>query len=121
MNSFRCLKNLSTLLIVSLLLIGCQSDTVQASSPDPSTSEVSTLGVTNAKLDLGAAGISVEPLESTSSGNAEIVFESLSPAPLVNIASPKEIKVVDVEVRWPDGTSKKSSAVDISQKVEIQQ
>ena len=42
-------------------------------------------------------------------------------APLVNIASPKDVKVVDVEVRWPDGTSKKSSAVDISQKVELQQ
>ena len=42
-------------------------------------------------------------------------------APLVNIAMPGGIKVVDIEVRWPDGTSKKSNIVDIDKKVEIQQ
>ena len=59
--------------MVSLLLIGCQSDTDQASSPDSSTQAAI------AKLDVGPAGLSVEPLESASSGDAEIVFESLSP------------------------------------------
>ena len=73
MNSFRYLTTLLALLMVSLLLIGCQSDTDQASSPDSSTQAAI------AKLDVGPAGLSVEPLESASSGDAEIVFESLSP------------------------------------------
>ena len=42
-------------------------------------------------------------------------------ATLVNIALPGGTKVVDVEVRWPDGTSKKSTAVDVDERVEIQQ
>jgi len=49
MNSFRYLTTLPLLLMVSLL------------------------------LDVGPAGLSAEPLESASSGGAEIVFESLSP------------------------------------------
>ena len=40
---------------------------------------------------------------------------------LVNIAMPGDIKVDDIEVRWPDGTSKKSKAVDINKKIEIHQ
>ena len=74
MNSFRYLTTLPIIFIVSLLLIGCQSDTEQASSPDSSTSQAKIV-----KLDVGPAGLSVEPLESASSGDAEIVFESLSP------------------------------------------
>jgi hypothetical protein len=42
-------------------------------------------------------------------------------APLVNVATPSGIQVVDVDVQWPDGTSKKLDAVDIFKKVEIQQ
>ena len=40
---------------------------------------------------------------------------------LVNIAMPGDIKVDDIEVRWPDGTSKKFGAMDIVKKIEIQQ
>jgi hypothetical protein len=42
-------------------------------------------------------------------------------ARLLNIALPGGIKVTDVEVRWPDGTSKKLDVVDITEKVEFQQ
>jgi len=42
-------------------------------------------------------------------------------APLVNIAVPGERKIVDVEVRWPDGTSKKLDTVNVDEKIEIQQ
>jgi len=34
---------------------------------------------------------------------------------------PKGSKVVDIQVRWPDGTSKKSDAVDTRKTIEIQQ
>ena len=228
MNSFRCLRNLSTFLVVSLLLVGCQSSTEKESSADSSTSGVSPPGVVagdfngdshadlyavqnfyspQAETGRMAGGVSVmlagngdgtfaamPPRESglhvggdakslttvdfNGDGQLDLVaginddslvaFEQLSrkqknlsiqlrgkngntlaagaridlnfsdgtrrsvevaagsgylsqSAPLVNIASPKDVKVVDVEVRWPDGTSKKSNAVDISQKVELQQ
>ena len=42
-------------------------------------------------------------------------------APLINIGMPDGIKVVDIEVRWPDGTSKKLSDIDVSKVVKIQQ
>ena len=42
-------------------------------------------------------------------------------APLVNIAMPSGLKVVEIEVRWPDGTSKKSGTFDVGKTVEIQQ
>ena len=46
---------------------------------------------------------------------------------LVNVGVPSGVKVVNIDVRWPDGTAKESSAVDISKTgktgktVEIQQ
>ena len=40
---------------------------------------------------------------------------------LVNIAMPGGTKDADIEVRWPDGTSKKSKAVDINKIIEIHQ
>ena len=42
-------------------------------------------------------------------------------APLMNIAVPEGSKAVEVEVRWPDGSSGKTNVVDISQKLEIRQ
>lgn len=77
MNSFRSLINLPTLLMVSLLLIACREDTKQK-TPDSSATQATTAGTTVAKLELGPAGISAEPLESATRGEAETVFESLS-------------------------------------------
>ena len=42
-------------------------------------------------------------------------------ATLVNIGIPDSATVVDVQVQWPDGTSKKYDAVDVGKTVEIQQ
>ena len=64
--------------MVSLLLLGCQSDTDQASLPDSSTNQAKTARTSIVKLDVGPAGLSMEPLESASRGDAEILFESLS-------------------------------------------
>ena len=42
-------------------------------------------------------------------------------ASLINIGLPSGIKVVDLELQWPDGTSKKLNTVDADKTVEIQQ
>ena len=42
-------------------------------------------------------------------------------ASLINIGLPSGIKVVDLELQWPDGTSKKLNTVDVDKTVEIQQ
>jgi len=89
MGSLRFLTNLLILMTVSLL-IGCRAETnpESASSSDSSqagsssdlsgnTAESASKPIT--KLNIGAAGITAEPLESPTSGKAETVFESLSP------------------------------------------
>ena len=40
---------------------------------------------------------------------------------LVNIAVPADAKTATLEIRWPDGTSKKSEVLDFTQKIEIQE
>ena len=42
-------------------------------------------------------------------------------APLVNMGIPDGVKVVDLEVRWPDGTSQKSDPVEAGKNIVIQQ
>ena len=42
-------------------------------------------------------------------------------ASLINIGLPSGIKAVDLELQWPDGTSKKLNTVDVDKTVEIQQ
>ncbi|YCM44529.1 FG-GAP-like repeat-containing protein [Verrucomicrobiaceae bacterium 227] len=90
MNSIRSLKNLSTPLVVSLLLIACREDNKQEapddsgadqpqSSLDSSATQEPTSGGMPAVLDPGPAGLSAEPLEAVTSGGAGTVFESLSP------------------------------------------
>ena len=71
MNSFRSLKNLSLLLITASLLTACRSDKKQEALDSSSISEAP-------KAELGPAGISAEPLESSTKGNSQTVFESLS-------------------------------------------
>ena len=93
MNSFRFLKSLPTILMVSFLFVGCQQDTKPAASSesDPANTESSNSNATRAtatgttaarktiaKLDVGAAGILQEPLEAATNSESKFVFESLS-------------------------------------------
>ena len=73
MTSFHSLTTISTLLFVSLLLVGCQSDTDSKLASDSGTHQATTV-----KHEVGPAGLSTEPLESATSGSAGTVFESLS-------------------------------------------
>ena len=91
MNSFRSLTKLPTLLMVSLLIVGCRTATEQdapgdnaagqtESSPDSDVNIATTARTIITRLDVGPAGISVQPLEPANSGASEIVFESLPSA-----------------------------------------
>ena len=84
MNSFRWLVILPILLTASILHIGCKSETEQGASGSSGSDQTQSSPSSSAtwaiaKLDVGAAGISMEPLESTDSGEAETLFKSLSP------------------------------------------
>ena len=59
MNSSRFLTNLSSLFVVSLPFVGCQSET----QLETSNNKVSPTGTTIAKLNVGPAGLSAEPLQ----------------------------------------------------------
>ena len=87
MKLLRLLKNLPILLMVSLLLIGCKTETVQKAPGDngaaqtdsePGTTQATARRTTITKLEVGPAGISSEPFEKTSTGGSELAFESLS-------------------------------------------
>ena len=78
MNSFRSLINLPTLLMVTLPLIACRSETKQE-APDSSATQTTTPEAITTKPDLGPAGISAEPLEAVAAGETETVFVSLPP------------------------------------------
>jgi len=73
MTPTRYLKNLTKILFLALVFVGCQSDTQQKSSPDSSSVKRTTV-----KLDVGPAGITMQPLLSATSGRTETLFESLS-------------------------------------------
>jgi hypothetical protein len=82
MNSFRYLKNLSTLLLLSLLLIGCQSETEQAPVSDTSSVQTPNTQTSNvqtqaAQYDAGPSGISAEPLQTRTDGDAKTLFQPL--------------------------------------------
>ena len=74
MNPSRFLTTLSTLLVMSFLFVGCQSKT----QTETSNNKVSATGTTIAKLDVGPAGLSAEPLEPTANDVAATMFQSLS-------------------------------------------
>jgi len=73
--STRFLTNLSVLLMVPFLFVGCQPET----KLETSNNKVSPTGTTIAKLDVGPAGLSAEPLQPTTSDAAATMFQSLSP------------------------------------------
>ena len=75
MNSSRFLTNLSSLFVVSLLFVGCQSET----QLETSNNKVSPTGTTIAKLNVGPAGLSAEPLQPATGDAAATMFQSLSP------------------------------------------
>ena len=76
MNLFNSLTSRPALLLlmVCLLVIGCQSDTEQEAVGDKGAGQ----GTTITELDVGPAGLSGEPLEAAKTGEAGFVFESLS-------------------------------------------
>lgn len=78
MTSSRSLKNLPTLFLASLLFVGCQSGAEQETVGDNEPANAESTATTSAKLDLGPAGISLEPLEPSTEGNSETLFASLS-------------------------------------------
>ena len=90
MISSRSLKNLPALLLVTLFFLGCQREAkhhavddngagqTQAPIPDSGIASTNPAATGFAKLDLGPAGISLEPLKSTTRGNTGTLFESLS-------------------------------------------
>ena len=76
MNSSRFLTTLSTLLVMSLLFVGCQKSETQL---ETSNNKVSPTGTTIAKLNVGPAGLSAEPLQPATGDAAATIFQSLSP------------------------------------------
>ena len=83
------LKSLVVLLLVSVLSFGCRSETKRETSSDQDSGQtVPSNGSRDtkipparkaiAKLDVGPAGLSMEPLESAVSGASENMFQSLS-------------------------------------------
>ena len=89
MNSLPSLTGLGVLLLVSVLSLGCRSETKRETSSDKGTEQtepsngsrdakVPPARRTIAKSDVGPAGLSMEPLESAASGATENMFQSLS-------------------------------------------
>ena len=89
MNSLPSLTSLVVLLLVSVLSFGCRSETKRETSSDQDSGQtVPSNGSRDtkipparkaiAKLDVGPAGLSMEPLESAVSGASENMFQSLS-------------------------------------------
>ena len=85
MNSLPSLTGLGVLLLVSVLSLGCRSEAKRETSSDqgagqtiPSNGSRDAKEQTIAKIDVGPAGLSMEPLESAASGATENMFESLS-------------------------------------------